>query len=147
MVQTIVNKEFERLLTPGILKDINILVAEDDETNFFLIKEYLEFSRANLHWAKDGKEATVIFDEIGSVNIILMDIQMPEMNGFEALKIIKSKSPNMPIIALTAYAVSGDRERGLKAGFNEYLSKPVSRKILMELILKYIQNQPTSIIF
>jgi CheY-like chemotaxis protein len=147
MIQTVVNKEFERLLTPGILEDINILVAEDDETNFFLIKEYLEFSRANLYWARDGKEATILFDETKDVDIILMDIQMPEMNGFEALKIIKSKCPKLPIIALTAYAVSGDRERGIKAGFNEYLSKPVSRKILMELIVKYIQNQRTSIVF
>jgi two-component system, cell cycle response regulator DivK len=140
MVQTVVNREFEQLLKPGVLQSVNVLVAEDDETNYFLIKEYLDFSKANLIWAKDGKEATEMIDTSNSIDIVLMDIQMPEMNGFEALKIIKVKLPKLPVIALTAYAMSGDRERGLKAGFNEYLSKPVSRKTLMELIVKFIEK-------
>jgi CheY-like chemotaxis protein len=144
MIQSVVNKEFEQLLKPGVLQSVNILVAEDDETNFFLIKEYLELSKANLLWAKDGREATLMVGDEYSVDIVLMDIQMPEMNGFEALKIIKSKLPNLPVIALTAYAVSGDRERGLKAGFNEYLSKPVSRKLLMDLIAKHLHRNTNS---
>ena len=65
-----------------------------------------------------------------------MDIQLPEVNGFEALRSIRRKHPKIPVVAITAYAVSGDRERGLKAGFNEYLAKPVSRKTLLDAILK-----------
>lgn len=145
MIQTIVNKEFEQLLKPGILQSVNVLVAEDDETNFFLIKEYLEFSKANLLWAKNGKQATEMVGDNSGIDIVFMDIQMPEMNGYEALKIIKEKLPDLPIVALTAYAVSGDREKGLKAGFNEYLSKPISRKILMELIVKFIQRHKPSL--
>lgn len=138
MLQTSVNKEFEQLLKPGILQSKNILVAEDDDTNFFLIKEYLEFSKANLIWALNGKEAISIIESNEQIDLVLMDIQMPELNGFEALKIIKQKLPKLPVIALTAYAVSGDREKGLKAGFNEYLSKPVTRRVLMEHIMKFI---------
>jgi CheY-like chemotaxis protein len=136
MLQTLVNQEFETLLQPGVLQSRNILVAEDDETNFFLIKEYLEFSKANLIWAQNGREAVDMLNERDDIDLILMDIQMPVMNGFEALKVIKANYPLMPVIAITAYAVVGDREKGLRAGFNEYLSKPVTRKSLMENILK-----------
>lgn len=136
MLQTLVNQEFETLLQPGVLQSRNILVAEDDETNFFLIKEYLEFSKANLIWAQNGREAVDMLSEREDIDLILMDIQMPVMNGFEALKVIKASFPLMPVIAITAYAVVGDREKGLRAGFNEYLSKPVTRKSLIENILK-----------
>lgn len=136
MLQTYVNQEFEQMLSPGVLQSHNILVAEDDETNFFLIKEYLEFSKVNLVWAQNGKEAVEIIHSREDIDLVLMDIQMPVMNGFEALKAIKASYPLLPVIAITAYAVVGDRERGLRAGFNEYLSKPVTRKILMENILK-----------
>ena len=135
MVQTIVNKELDRLLTPGILISKKIVVAEDDETNYFLIKEFLSFSKAEIIWAKDGVETLKLVERNSPVDVVLLDIQMPEMNGFEALKILKKLYPNLPIIAITAYAVSGDREAGLKAGFDEYLAKPVSRKILMENII------------
>jgi CheY-like chemotaxis protein len=138
MIQTEINPEFELLLKPGILQSKTILIAEDDETNYYLICEYLEFSRAEMLWAHDGVEALEMVKENVDIDLILMDIQMPVMNGFEALQAIKHISPNLPIVAITAYAVSGDREKGLKAGFNEYLSKPVSRKILMEHIMRYI---------
>ena len=138
MVQTNTNKELDRLLTPGILKSKKIVIAEDDDTNFFLIKEFLEFSKAEIIWAQNGVETLKLVERNSPVDIVLLDIQMPEMNGFEALKILKKLYPEMPIIAITAYAVSGDREAGLKAGFDEYLSKPVSRKMLLENILKVI---------
>lgn len=138
MLQTNVNKELERLLMPGVLQSKKIVVAEDDETNYYLIKEYLDFSKAIILWAKNGTETIQIIEINNPVDVLLLDIQMPEMNGFEVLKILKQKYPQLPIIALTAYAVSGDREAGLRAGFDEYLAKPVSRKVLMENILKLI---------
>jgi FOG: CheY-like receiver len=136
MLQPNKNHEFERLLKPDILDSKNIIIAEDDETNFILIKEYLAYSKANIFWAKDGKETINIFEKNKNIDLVLMDIQMPEINGFEALHSIRKKNPTIPVVAITAYAVSGDRENGLKAGFNDYLAKPVSRKMLIEAILK-----------
>jgi len=138
MVQLAINKELEQLLIPGILVGKNIVIAEDDETNFFLLKEYLEFSKANIFWTKDGKETIETVEKNVKTDLVLMDIQMPELSGFEALTILKKQFPEVPVIAITAYAVSGDRERGLKAGFDEYLSKPLSRKLLMENIMKFM---------
>ena len=63
MIQTTPNKDLEQLLKPNLFESVNILIAEDDETNFFLIKEYLEFSNANLIWAQDGKEAIDILNQ------------------------------------------------------------------------------------
>jgi len=138
MIQPGENKELERLLVPGLLRSKNIIIAEDDETNFYLLKEYLEFSKANIIWCKDGKETVEKVEVIKEPDMILMDIRMPILNGYDALKIIRKKHPEIPIIAITAYAINGDRERGLKAGFNEYLPKPVSHKVLMETILKFL---------
>jgi len=138
MVQSAINKELEQMLVPGVLLSKNIVIAEDDETNFFLLKEYLEYSKANIFWTKDGNETIETVERNNNIDIVLMDIQMPEMNGFEALAILKKQFPKIPVIAITAYAVSGDREKGLKAGFDEYLSKPLSRRILVENIMKFI---------
>ena len=136
MLQPKKNKELEQLLKPDILQSKNIVIAEDDETNFLLIKEYLEYTKANILWTKDGKETIRIVEKNNNIDLVLMDIQLPEVNGFEALRSIRRKHPKIPVVAITAYAVSGDRERGLKAGFNEYLAKPVSRKMLLDAILK-----------
>jgi len=136
MLQPKKNKELEQLLKPDILQSKNIVIAEDDETNFLLIKEYLEYTKANILWTKDGKETIRIVEKNNNIDLVLMDIQLPEVNGFEALRSIRRKHPKIPVVAITAYAVSGDRERGLKAGFNEYLAKPVSRKTLLDAILK-----------
>lgn len=138
MIQIIKNKELDLLLKPDIFLGKQILVAEDDETNYFLLREYLEFTGVELHWAKNGNEAVSMVTVNNEIGLILMDIQMPELNGFQALKLIKNFRNDLPIIALTAYAVSGDKEKGLKAGFSAYLSKPISRKMLLDYIIKFI---------
>jgi two-component system, cell cycle response regulator DivK len=136
MLQPKINNELEQLLKPDILQSKNIIIAEDDETNYLLIKEYLEYTKANVLWAKTGKETIHIVEKNKDIDLVLMDIQLPEVNGFEALQTIRRKHPKMPVVAITAYAISGDREKGLKAGFNEYLAKPVSRKTLLDTIIK-----------
>ncbi len=131
-------READNYFIPGIFETKTILIAEDDETNFFLLHEYLEFTKAEIIWVQNGQEAVEEVQRNDSIDIILMDIQMPVMDGKEAMKKIKEIKPHIPIIALTAYALAGDRENGLKMGFNEYASKPIGRKFLLELILKYI---------
>jgi two-component system, cell cycle response regulator DivK len=138
MIQPSINKELEQLLKPGILNSKKIIIAEDDATNYILMKEFLEFSKATIFWAKTGKETIDIINATNSIDLVLMDIQMPVMNGIEALKKIKETYPSIPVIAITAYAITGDREKGLKEGFDEYLAKPVSRKTLVENIMKFI---------
>lgn len=137
MEQYLENNEFGQINIPGILQSINILIAEDNEANFFLIKKFLEPTKANIKWAKNGKEAAEMVFSDNSINIVIMDILMPVMNGFDSLKLIKSKYPELPVIALTCYMVSGDRDRGLKEGFSDYLLKPSSKKIIIDSILKF----------
>jgi CheY-like chemotaxis protein len=137
MVQFNLNNELEQLLTPGILQSKTILIAEDEETNYYLVQEYLEFTKANLLWAQDGKEVIEMAKNNDAIDLILMDIRMPEIDGYEAMKIIKLFKPDIPIVAVTAFAVNGDREKALKMGFIDFISKPISRKILLEVLTKY----------
>jgi two-component system sensor histidine kinase/response regulator len=138
MIQMVENNELEQLLVPGVLQSRKVLIAEDDDLNFLLLKEYLDFSKAEVIWAKNGIEAIEIVKATPDLDVAILDIQMPEMDGFEAIKEIRRLKPNLRVIALTAYAVGGDREEIINAGFNEYISKPVSRKILISTILKYV---------
>ncbi len=121
----------------GCLKGKTILVAEDDDTNFFLLREYLNITEAKIDWVQNGLEAVDYFKFDNNANAILMDIQMPVLNGMEAMLRIKKLNPTIPIIALTAYAMQGDREKFLSAGFNAYMTKPVVQTSLVELIKYY----------
>ncbi|MGC8823174.1 MAG: response regulator [Bacteroidales bacterium] len=130
--------DISRYTMPGIFQNKTILIAEDDETNFFLLKEYLEFSKAEIIWAQNGEEAVRWVEKTPDVDVVLMDIQMPIMDGNTAMKHIKKIRPNLPVIALTAFGVAGDREKGIREGFNEYATKPISRMLLIEILLRYI---------
>ncbi len=113
----IIIKEKNYSLSINSLYNKKILIAEDDETNFFLLNEYLENTGAELIWVKDGKEVVEFIDKNNHFDIILMDIQMPDMDGYEALSIIRPRIPHLPVIALTAFAISGDKEYAINAGF------------------------------
>nr|NQU89415.1 response regulator [Bacteroidota bacterium] len=117
-----------------------ILVAEDVATNYLLVKKSLRKTEVSLIWAKNGQEAV---DECGKgdqIDLVLMDIRMPVMNGLEATKQIKTINPALPIVAQTAYAMDGDRERSLQAGCDDYISKPINLKEFIELIGKYLEK-------
>ncbi len=112
-----------------------VLITEDEEVNFFYLKTLLKKTQATILRAKNGKEAVdIIAEHKGGVDLILMDINMPVMDGYEAMRIIKSKHPDLPIIAQTAYTLNNDRHKCLKAGFNDYIAKPVNRVALFRMV-------------
>ena len=76
----------------------------------------------------------IIADYKGDIDLVLMDINMPVMDGYEAMRIIKSKHPDLPIIAQTAYTMNNDRRKCLKAGFNDYIAKPINKVALFRLV-------------
>jgi len=117
----------------------NILIAEDVESNFLYLKAVLSKFNATVFWATNGVEAVRICDEEQSIDLVLMDLQMPEMNGYEAIQILKKKYPKLPIIAQTAFAMSEDREKALDSGCDDYLAKPIKSKDLLSAVGKFIK--------
>lgn len=116
-----------------------ILIAEDVESNFLYVKAVLSKLNANVFWAKNGIEAVDICEKETVMDLVFMDLQMPEMNGYEATKILKKKYPELPIIAQTAFAMSDDREKALDAGCDDYLAKPIKSKDLLNIAEKYLK--------
>jgi PAS domain S-box-containing protein len=111
-----------------------VLIAEDEESNYQLLKTVAENAGYSTLHAIHGAEAVELCHQYPEIGLILMDIKMPVMNGLEATKHIKAFRPDLPIIALTAHAQTGDRQRMLNAGCDEYLAKPVNIQELNALI-------------
>lgn len=126
-------------LLPG--RGARILLAEDNDANVMVIKDYLESHDYQIFVANHGGEALIKANEIGP-ELILMDIQMPQMDGLEATRRLRATPgfDTVPIIALTAFAMPGDRERCLEAGATEYLTKPVHLRKLHEMISGLLNN-------
>jgi len=116
----------------------NILIAEDVESNFLYLKAVLSKLNATIFWAKNGIEAVEICEK-NPIDLIFMDLQMPEMNGYEATEILKKKFPTLPIVAQTAFAMSDDREKALDSGCDDYLAKPIKSKDLLGVVEKFIK--------
>lgn len=115
-----------------------ILIAEDMDSNFELLNAILS-STYNLIRARDGIEAVNLFND-KKPDLILMDIKMPNMDGLDATRIIRELSPNIPIIALSAYAYKQDTEEALAAGCNDFLAKPLSVAKLKQILNKWLKN-------
>jgi len=116
-----------------------ILVAEDEELNWMFIREMLRKTGVEIIRARDGKEAVDLAERINP-DVILMDIKMPEMNGIEATRKIRAFSGEVPIIAQTAYVMAEEQEESMKAGCNHFVTKPLDRTIIMELIDSYFRK-------
>ena len=121
---------------------MSILVAEDNPINQRLIKRLLEKKGYTVEIAADGNEAVKMFkrrvkNKNKPYRLIFMDIQMPVMDGIEAAREIRKNDKNIPIIALTAYAMKGDRVKFLSQGMTDYISKPIKKTLLFELVDKY----------
>ena len=113
-----------------------ILVVEDNDSNYLLMT-YILRGHYDFFRARDGQEAVGMSDD-ESIDLILMDLRMPIMNGLEATKEIKAKRPDLPIIALTANAFATDRERAFEAGCDDFVAKPVSHETCLKAIAKLI---------
>ena len=117
--------------------DRHLLVVEDTPTNQFLLKKILAPTGARVTVVENGEEAlavTRLAESDGGFDVILMDMQMPIMDGFEAARRLKSRGEKVPIVALTASAMAGDRERCLEAGCDAYIVKPIDRERLLTTI-------------
>ena len=117
-----------------------ILVAEDSPTNQMLIRLLLEQLGLDVTIAEDG-QAAVDKAVSESFDLIFMDIQMPKMNGYEATRALRAKEMKLPIVALTAHAMRGDRDRCISAGCDDYLTKPINRKVLLKTLGKYLPSE------
>ncbi len=119
--------------------DYTILIAEDEETNFIYLETALEKTNVNILRAKNGKEAVDIVRINPMINLILMDIKMPIMNGLEATRSIKSFRKDVPIIAQTAFAMDEDRRNCIAVGCDDFLAKPIRYRVLCETLAKYLK--------
>lgn len=115
-----------------------ILIVEDDQFSTLIIKEVLKDTNIEIYHVKDGFGAIEFVRANPDLGLILMDLKLPGLNGYEATRIIKQMQPGIPIIAQTAYALEGDREKALNAGCNDYISKPYNIQHFKYLVLKYI---------
>jgi PAS domain S-box-containing protein len=142
----------EKMIRPSIDKEIfeklrggRVLLVEDNVVNQQVASEILKSAGMQVTIAGNGKKALKALEE-GSFDIVLMDVQMPEMDGIEATRIIRNddKYVKLPIIAMTAHAMSGDRERFLEAGMNDHTPKPIDPESFFATIARWIDKKDTS---
>jgi CheY-like chemotaxis protein len=115
-----------------------ILVAEDNDVNFEVLKGMLG-DRYQLYRAVDGVEAVSLFDYIEPV-LIFMDLNMPKLDGVDAITFLRTKTKNTPIVVLTAYSDDEYRQRAIASGCNEYIVKPFRKKEIDHICEKYIDS-------
>lgn len=111
-----------------------VLIAEDDNINYLLIKKLIQPLDCEILRAENGKVAVTICEQNPYISLLLLDIKMPVMNGYEAFDIISKLRPKLPIIAQTAYSSVEDREKITKMGFTDYITKPLNKEMLLEKI-------------
>jgi signal transduction histidine kinase len=124
--------------------NVTILVAEDEEVNYLFIESLLKTGfNSNIHLlhALNGREAVNICVEHSEIDLVLMDIKMPVLNGLEATKEIKKLVPNLPVIALTAYSTESDKKEALNYGCDGFISKPIDKIALFKLIDIYLNKK------
>ncbi len=118
-----------------------ILIVEDDIYSFLLLKSLLKHLQPIITWAKTGKEALNIIRNNGGFDIVLMDIALPDISGYKLTENIKKMYPDLIIIAQTAHALYGDRDKCLKAGCDDYISKPIQKNIFYNILEKWGINE------
>jgi CheY-like chemotaxis protein len=116
--------------------------VDDDARNIFALTSVLEDHHMNVRSADNGREAIRILQDDGDIDLVLMDIMMPEMDGMETIREIRkiSRLKNLPIVAVTAKAMKGDREKCIEAGAWDYLSKPVDTDQMMTVLRAWLHR-------
>jgi two-component system chemotaxis sensor kinase CheA len=125
------------------LQGRSILIVDDDARNTFALVSYLEDMNMKLLMAEDGFQAIELLGRHGDIEMILMDMMMPEMDGYETIARIRNNpsTADIPIIALTAKAMKGDRAKCLEAGATEYVSKPINMQELLEKMTDMLNTE------
>lgn len=115
-----------------------ILLAEDEYSNFVLLKIFLQPENFKIIHVDDGEKAVDAVTKNTDINLVLMDVKMPVMNGLDATRLIKQQNPELPVIAITAYAFEGDIDKALEAGCDDYIAKPFGKDDLLYIINKHL---------
>ena len=119
---------------------VKILVAEDDDISYSLLQVYLTKENYEVLRAVNGKQTIEMFKENPNVSLILMDLKMPVLDGYEATREIKKMDKKVPIIAQTAYALSGDSQKAIDVGCDDYVTKPIKKEELLDKIKRNLKN-------
>lgn len=122
--------------------DLKILIVEDDPTSEVLISRVVSSISKEVLNVRNGKDAVETCRNTPDIDLVLMDIQLPFMDGYEAIRQIRQFNKSVIIIAQTAYALTGDKEKSIEAGCNDYISKPINMDLLLMLIKKQFEIQP-----
>jgi len=128
---------------PAAKKDLQakgkvVLVAEDDDTNYLYLEAALSKGQIKMLRAFNGIQAVEMCKSNLEIQLVLMDIKMPLMNGYDATCLIKAERPDLPIIVQTAYAMIEEKELAFAAGCDDYIAKPIRKAELVEMVMKYI---------
>jgi hypothetical protein len=136
----------EPATTANSLAGLSFLVAEDEPINREILLENLIEDGAKVVMVTNGREAVerIIADGRDAYDVVLMDLQMPEMNGYEATRVIRELAPDLPIIAQTAHAFGEERDKCLAAGMVGHVSKPLDSNELLALIRQHVKLKPRS---
>lgn len=118
-------------------KKLRILLSEDDENSELFIKQIVKDFSKEIFIAHNGREAVEMCQKIPTIDLILMDMQMPNVGGAEATRQIRQFNENVFIIAQTAFGLAGDREKAIQAGCNEYVSKPINVSLLKDILFNH----------
>lgn len=123
------------------LTGVNILVAEDDPISMIIVSKMLDIKNASVFEAENGDEAIEMLNDTPNVNVVLLDLEMPKMNGYVAVKKIKEQYPSLPVLAITANLIDKKMETSLsESGFTDSISKPFKPEVFYSKILNALNR-------
>jgi CheY-like chemotaxis protein len=130
----------------AVFEGKKVLIVDDDVRNVFALASVLESRGMDVLYAETGEEGLRLLDENPDVDLVLMDIMMPELDGYETMKVIRDdgRFAKLPIISLTAKAMKGDREKSITAGASDYITKPVDTDQLLSLLRVWLYDRSTT---
>ena len=121
------------------LQNLKVLITEDDPGADLLLCYFLDRTAGEILHARTGNEAVALCLKHPDIDLVLMDIRIPEMDGYEAVRQIRKFNKTVVIIAQTAFALAGEKEKSLESGCNDYISKPIREEVLLSMIDKHLK--------